>query len=101
MNETTATYSDCDICWQAFGYNPTTGARDFCPRCDGDKGYRVVRIYRDIDRRRVMAEGLSLREAQAWCRDPETSSSTASSAIARARTALHGPWFDGYVHEDK
>lgn len=47
----------------------------------------------------VMATGLTLDEAQAHCRDPETSSSTARSADGVARTNERGPWFDGYDRE--
>lgn len=32
-------------------------------------------------------------------RAPETSSKTATSAAARARTRAYGPWFDGYDEE--
>lgn len=96
------TYSDCDICWRPLHDNPERpGQRDWCASCDGDRRYRIVRIYRDIDRRTTMKTGLSLREAQAWCRRTDTSSSTATSAAARGRTALYGPWFDGYQHDDR
>jgi hypothetical protein len=48
--------------------------------------YRIVRFYRDASRRRrVMARGLSLAEAQAHCNDPAT--------------AGEG-WFDGYEREE-
>lgn len=65
---------------------------------DTDRRYSIVRHYFAAGiRRRTMAEGLTLREAQAWCNDPETSSSTATGAAARARTRRLGPWFDGYT----
>jgi hypothetical protein len=46
--------------------------------------------------RRTIATGLTLEEAQAHCSDPETSSSTCTKAANKRRTALKGPWFDGY-----
>lgn len=46
--------------------------------------------------RRTIATGLTLEEAQAHCKNPETSSSTAVSAKARRYTRQHGQWFDGY-----
>jgi hypothetical protein len=49
--------------------------------------------------RQIVAKGLTLAEAQEWCRDPETSSSTATSAEAVARTEKYGAWFDGYEEE--
>jgi hypothetical protein len=59
--------------------------------------YRIVRMYRDHDRpSRTIRRGLTLTEAQAHCADPETSSSTATSAAAKRRTQQVGPWFDGY-----
>ena len=36
------------------------------------------------------------KEAQAHCKDPDTSSSTCYTSKARARTKAKGPWFDGY-----
>jgi hypothetical protein len=61
--------------------------------------YRIVRGFRDREARVVIKTGLALAEAQAWCRDPETSSSTARSNEATRRTAMYGPWFDGYEAE--
>jgi hypothetical protein len=63
--------------------------------------YRIVRRYFHSDRcrPRVIRRGLTLEEAQAHCRDIETSSSTATSSKARARTRRCGPWFDGYEED--
>jgi len=62
--------------------------------------YRIVRFYKDAAiNRRVIATGLTLAEAQAHCKDPETSSSTATGKVARARTRRVGDWFDGYEEE--
>jgi hypothetical protein len=47
--------------------------------------------------RRTMATALTLKQAQAWCSDPETSSSTCQKAAGKARTRKCGPWFDGYT----
>lgn len=60
------------------------------------KEYKIVRVYRDSDRRDTIRRHLSLAEAQKHCRNPETSSSTATSFSAQRRTELHGPWFDSY-----
>lgn len=53
-----------------------------------ERSYRVVRFHFDTDHpdhRKVIAEGLSLDEAQDHCNDERT----------------HGPgWFDGYEEED-
>lgn len=62
--------------------------------------YKIVRMYKDGNpNKRTIETGLTLEEAQAHCRDPETSSSTATSSKARRRTAVMGPWFDGYEEE--
>jgi hypothetical protein len=57
--------------------------------------YKIVRMY--FRRRpRTIRRGLTLAEAQAHCRNPETSSETATGARARRRTQAFGRWFDGY-----
>lgn len=57
--------------------------------------YRIIRLYQRGGSRTIKT-GLTLEEAQAHCRNPETSSSTATSAMARAITRRNGPWFDCY-----
>jgi len=59
--------------------------------------YKIIRMYRDRPTRRTIASGLTLEEAQAHCKDPETSSSTCVKPANRRRTRLYGPWFDGYT----
>lgn len=61
--------------------------------------YKIVRMYRDSYRKRVIARGLTLEEARAHCSDPETSSRTCTKAVNRRRTQQQGPWFDGYDKE--
>ena len=63
------------------------------------ESYKIVRMYESGRRSQVLARGMTLEEAQAWCRDPETSSSTATSAAAKRRTARSGRWFDGFTKE--
>jgi hypothetical protein len=61
--------------------------------------YKIVRSYQNTYGHRVIARGLTLAEAQEYCRDPETSSRTCQKAAGRARTRKMGPWFDGYDKE--
>ena len=61
--------------------------------------YKIVRGYRDSYKRITIDRGLTLEEAQAHCKDPETSSSTCTNSAGKRRTKLHGPWFDGYEKE--
>lgn len=65
--------------------------------------YKIVRSFMvgssNLRKRRPIRTGLTLEEAQAHCRDPETSSRTATGAAAKARTKRYGPWFDSYTEE--
>ena len=59
--------------------------------------YKVVRFYENAGiRRRVMAEYLTLEQAQTHCQDPETSSSTCTKPANVRRTRTLGRWFDAY-----
>lgn len=66
------------------------------------RAYNIVRFYQRgtapgyATRRRVIIARVTLAEAQAHCADPETSSSTCTTAVGRRRTRQRGPWFDGY-----
>ena len=60
--------------------------------------YKIVRHYFK-GRRTTLDKGLTLAEAQAHCRDPETSSKTAIGSAAQSLTKKRGPWFDGYEKE--
>lgn len=63
--------------------------------------YRIERMYFNEDfPSETIKTGFTLEEAQQWCSDPETSSSTATLAEGVNRTARRGPWFDGYTAED-
>ena len=57
--------------------------------------YKIVRMFFKGGKRTIES-GLTLEEAQAHCKDPETSSKTATKYAARKRTEQRGPWFDGY-----
>jgi len=62
--------------------------------------YRIVRMFQDEDvPSRIIKRHLTLEEAQEWCRDPETSSRTATIKAAQVITEEFGPWFDGYEEE--
>ena len=59
--------------------------------------YRIVRMFFKGGKRAVNGMGgLTLEQAQEYCRDPETSSKTCTGYIGRKRTRERGPWFDGY-----
>lgn len=61
---------------------------------------KILRFYYSDDHdTETIATGLTPEQAIAHCTDPETSSTTATSPEAVARTEAKGPWFDG--HEDE
>jgi hypothetical protein len=65
-----------------------------------EQTYRIRRNYFDSHWGCLTIEtGLTLEEAQAHCRNPETSSRTATSAEAIRHTTERGAWFDGYEKE--
>jgi hypothetical protein len=62
--------------------------------------YKIVRTFqRKGIPPQVIDEGLTLEEAQAHCKDPNTSSSTAFTRDTMAIALKLGPWFDGYEEE--
>ena len=64
--------------------------------------YRIERFYQsDEHETEVIATGLSEADAKAHCKSPESSSKTASSAEARARTEQYGPWFEGFAEDSQ
>lgn len=75
--------------------NFTKQARD---EADGVT-YKIVRKFFNGQDDEVIETGLTLRQAQAHCSDPETSSKTAKRASSVAITSKMGPWFDAYYEE--
>ena len=64
------------------------------------ESYKIVRMFFDRAKRsRVIKRDLTLAEAQEYCGDPETSSSTCKSAKRIHYTNTNGAWFDGYEEE--
>lgn len=62
--------------------------------------YTVYRYFANHPDKEVVRKGLTLEEAKQHCNDPETSSRTATSPLAKEYTAQHGPWFDGFTVEN-
>ncbi len=61
------------------------------------KTYEIIRHYSNGYPKKLIAEGLTLGEAQEHCKDPETSSSTCSAKVQQGEQACE--WFDGYEEE--
>lgn len=59
--------------------------------------WKVVRHFLRSGRKVTIRRFALLSDAQAHCKNPETSSSTCTSAAGRKRTRRSGPWFDGYT----
>jgi len=60
--------------------------------------YKIIRHYQ-YSNNRTIKRGLTLEQAQAHCRDKETSSSTCEKPANIRRTNRLGAWFDGYSKE--
>lgn len=60
--------------------------------------YKIVRMF-FRGGKRAIERGLTLEQAQAHCKSPETSSRTCTKSAGRQRTQKRGPWFDGYERE--
>ena len=60
--------------------------------------YSILRFFQNKPNRTIK-EGLTLKEAQAHCSDPETNSSTCQDEEGLNRTRKFGAWFDGYERE--
>jgi hypothetical protein len=59
--------------------------------------YKIIRFYQREDMpHEVIAEGLTLQQAQQHCHDQESSSATAAERDNILRTRQYGEWFDGY-----
>jgi hypothetical protein len=64
------------------------------------KQHRIRRIYQqDALEPETIMTGLTLEQAQEYCRSSEASSKTATSRWARAITDMWGPWFDTYTED--
>lgn len=59
--------------------------------------YKIIRFFSTDKPSRIIARGLTLKQAQEWCNDPETSSSTAITNRNKYPKAVK--WFDGYESE--
>lgn len=57
--------------------------------------YKIVRHFQN-GRKYTIFQLVTLEEAQTHTKSPETSSQTATSATAKARTRKHGLWFDAF-----
>lgn len=62
------------------------------------KTYKIVRNF-FLGKKRVVKRGLTLEQAQAHCKNPETASDTCVHWNGKYRTMKHGAWFDGYEEE--
>jgi len=60
-----------------------------------EETYYIIRKFKNSEHRDTkIKDDLTLKEAQEHCRDPETSSQTATSPEAKALTAKCGDWMD-------
>jgi hypothetical protein len=64
-----------------------------------DTTYKILRKFFNGHDEIVIATGLTLEEARAHCKDPDTSSRTCTTEEGMNLTRDKGPWFDGYEEE--
>jgi hypothetical protein len=63
--------------------------------------YKVICVFNDVNKKtRTVKKDLTLEEAQAICKDPETSSRTCVSKSACKRTEKFGHWFYSYTTQN-
>jgi hypothetical protein len=62
------------------------------------ESYMIVRKFYSGDDE-IIKTGLTLKEAKAHCKDPETSSRTCTSEENIKLTDNKGPWFDAFEQE--
>ena len=60
--------------------------------------YKIVRNYY-YGTPRTIKRGLTLNEAKLHCSNPETSSSTCTNSVGKARTKRLVKWFDGFEED--
>jgi len=62
--------------------------------------FKIVRNFYEGYPDKTIKRGLTLEEARAWCKDPETNSRTAKNKEAHKILQKYGEWYDGFA-EDK
>lgn len=60
-----------------------------------NKLYKIMRVYEDGRKSRVIAENQTLEQAQKHCKNTETSSRTAE----KGKGGCSCEWFDGYTRQ--
>jgi hypothetical protein len=66
-----------------------------------EQKFKIVRNFFEGYPDKTIKRGLTEEEAQAWCKDPETSSSTAKGEAAHEILRKYGEWYDGYAEDKK
>ena len=61
--------------------------------------YKIIRFHKDTGDKKVISEGLTIKQAKKHCSNPETSSRTCENELNIKYTEQHGQWFDGYEQE--
>ena len=98
----------CGIDWTAMhGWDGTSAKEMYQELLDAaqevehmpEVKYKIVRHFRNSNRKLVIKRNLPLSLAQEHCNSPETSSSTCTKPENKRRTRRYGPWFDGYTQE--
>lgn len=62
--------------------------------------YKITRFFKSSKpSAKIIKKGLTIEQAQQWCKDPESSSITCKQILNVVDTEERGNWFDGYDKE--
>ena len=61
--------------------------------------YKIVRQFFNTNRKLTVKTNVSLKEAQAHCHNPQTSSTTCTDKNGKERTKRYGRWFDQFTEQ--
>lgn len=91
---------ECLICGNRGADSSDGLCSEVCKMDSQLKKFRIVRVFFEGYPDKTIKRGMTLQEARAWCKDPETNSSTAKSKKAQRLLEKYGEWYDGFA-EDK
>ena len=90
---------ECLICGNRGADSSDGLCSEACKMDSQLKKFRIVRVFFEGYPDKTIKRGMTLQEARAWCKDPETNSSTAKSKKAQSLLEKYGEWYDGFAED--